>query len=343
MKSATSRRPPAPPAPLGNAEADPRWQSIVNRDARCDGRFVYAVKTTGVYCRPSCRSRLPKAENVGLFATPAEAEAAGFRACRRCGPIDAPFVAHDDAQAKLMPASAAVEAAEARMRNYDWDQVARDLDGHGAAVLTKLLSPAECDAIAALYPREEHFRSHVVMASHGFGKGEYRYFAYPLPDLVAGLRTALYPHLAPVANGWSERMGLGLRYPAEHRQFLELCHAAGQTRPTPLLLQYVAGDYNCLHQDLYGDLAFPLQVAILLSEPGKDFAGGEFVMTEQRPRMQSRAEVVPLRKGDAVVFAVRHRPVRGTRGAYRVNLRHGVSRVRAGERYTAGIIFHDAA
>jgi hypothetical protein len=180
------------------------------------------------------------------------------------------------------------------------------------------------------------------MARHGFGKGEYRYFKYPLPHLVDGLRTGLYPHLAAVANEWNGRMGIDERYPDVHALFLKRCHDAGQTRPTPLLLQYVLGDFNCLHQDLYGDLAFPIQVAILLSEPGKDFTGGEFVLTEQRPRMQSRAEVVPLRQGDAVAFAVHNRPVQGSKGNYRVNLRHGVSRVRSGMRHTVGIIFHDA-
>lgn len=205
-----------------------------------------------------------------------------------------------------------------------------------------LLSPEECAEIAALYPHEEHFRSHVVMARHGFGKGEYRYFRYPLPDLIGGLRTALYTRLAGVANDWNERMGVAQRYPADHAAFLQLCHENGQTRPTPLLLQYGPGDFNCLHQDLYGDLAFPLQVAILLSQPGEDFTGGEFVLTEQRPRMQSRAEVVPLTQGDAVVFAVHNRPVQGTKGHYRVNLRHGVSRLRSGRRHTVGIIFHDA-
>lgn len=180
------------------------------------------------------------------------------------------------------------------------------------------------------------------MARHGFGKGEYRYFRYPLPDLIGGLRGALYPRLAEVANRWNERMGIAMRYPSTHAAFLEQCHAAGQVRPTPLLLQYVPGDFNCLHQDLYGDLAFPLQVAILLSEPGEDFTGGEFALTEQRPRMQSRVEVVPLRQGDAVAFAVHNRPVQGTKGNYRVNLRHGVSRLRSGMRHTVGIIFHDA-
>jgi uncharacterized protein len=216
------------------------------------------------------------------------------------------------------------------------------LNGYGCAVLEKLLSLGQCRQIAGLYPEEEHFRSHVHMARHGFGKGEYRYFKYPLPDLLSGLRRALYPHLAGIANDWNARMGIERRYPQRHAEFLKQCHDAGQTRPTPLLLQYVPGDFNCLHQDLYGDLAFPLQVAILLSEPERDFAGGEFVLTEQRPRMQSRAEVVPLRQGDAVAFAVHNRPVQGTKGTYRVNLRHGVSRLRTGTRHTVGIIFHDA-
>ena len=216
------------------------------------------------------------------------------------------------------------------------------MNGYGCAVMEKLLSPEECRQIAGLYPVEEYFRSHIHMARHGFGKGEYRYFKYPLPDLLGGLRTALYPHLAAIANDWNARMGIKRPYPDRHAEFLKQCHDAVQTRPTPLLLQYVPGDFNCLHQDLYGDLAFPLQVAILLSEPGRDFAGGEFVLTEQRPRMQSRAEVVPLRQGDAVAFAVHNRPVQGTRGTYRVNLRHGVSRLRTGIRHTVGIIFHDA-
>jgi uncharacterized protein len=233
-------------------------------------------------------------------------------------------------------------SAEAQVAAYDWQALARELDTYGCAVLPRLLSSEECRTIAALYPDESHFRSHVQMARHGFGKGEYRYFKYPLPDLVAGLRTALYPRLARVANAWNGRMRIDERYPDDHASFLARCHAAGQTRPTPLLLQYVSGDFNCLHQDLYGDLAFPIQVAILLSEPGTDFTGGEFVLTEQRPRMQSRAEVVSLRQGDAAAFAVHHRPVQGGKGDYRVNLRHGVSRVRSGMRHTVGIIFHDA-
>lgn len=236
----------------------------------------------------------------------------------------------------------ATDAATQRVAQADWPALARDLDNQGCAVIEGLLTPQQCAAVAALYPQEQHFRSHIVMARHGFGKGEYRYFKYPLPDLVANLRGALYPRLAPIANAWNERMGIATRYPDTHAAFLARCHDSGQTRPTPLLLQYAPGDFNCLHQDLYGELAFPLQVAILLSEPGRDFTGGEFVLTEQRPRMQSRAEVVPLRQGDAVAFAVHHRPVQGTRGSYRVNLRHGVSRIRSGQRHTLGIIFHDA-
>lgn len=229
-----------------------------------------------------------------------------------------------------------------RVDAFDWFDLEEELNGYGCAMLPRLLSAKECDALAALYPRDDLYRSRVVMARHGFGRGEYKYFAYPLPRPVAELRAALYPRLAPVANRWNEVMGIDVRYPAAHDEFIERCHAAGQMRPTPLILQYATDDYNCLHQDLYGEHVFPLQVAILLSEPGKDFTGGEFVMTEQRPRMQSRAEVVPLGKGDAVVFAVHHRPVQGTRGVYRVNLRHGVSRLRSGHRHTLGVIFHDA-
>jgi hypothetical protein len=229
-----------------------------------------------------------------------------------------------------------------RVDALDWAAVGDGLSQHGAAVLEQLLTPAECRALAALYASDDRFRSRIVMARHGFGRGEYKYFAYPLPEPLASLRGALYGRLVPIAHRWNEQMGLELRYPAEHADFLAACHAAGQERPTPLLLQYEAGDYNCLHQDLYGALAFPLQVAVLLSEPSRDFTGGEFVLVEQRPRMQSRPEVVPLRQGDAVAFAVHHRPAQGSRGTYRVNLRHGVSRVRSGRRHTLGIIFHDA-
>ena len=225
---------------------------------------------------------------------------------------------------------------------FDWARVAANLDADGFAVMPQLLGHAACRDVAAMYGDDRHFRSRIVMAQHGFGRGEYKYFAYPLPDLLTRLREELYLALAGTANRWNEAMRIEIRYPDEHANFLERCHAAGQTRPTPLLLQYVAGDYNCLHQDLYGEHVFPLQVAILLSEPGRDFEGGEFVLTEQRPRMQSRASVVPLRQGDAVVFAVHHRPIQGTRSTYRVSLRHGVSAIRAGKRRTLGIIFHDA-
>lgn len=228
------------------------------------------------------------------------------------------------------------------LSELDWPRIAADLDAHGHAHVERLLPPHACAAIAAGYEDDARFRSRVVMARHGFGRGEYRYYAYPLPEPIATLRREIYPRLAPIANRWNEAMGVDVRYPATHDAFAERCRAAGQTRPTPLLLRYGAGDYNCLHQDLYGEHVFPLQVAILLSQPGRDFDGGEFVLTEQRPRMQSRADVVPLAQGDAVVFAVHHRPVRGARGTYRVNLRHGVSRVRAGSRHTLGIIFHDA-
>jgi len=246
--------------------------------------------------------------------------------------------ARDKAAAPVSIASA-VERAE----DIDWERVSSDLDARGCATIERLLSAAECDALAALYQEHDRFRSRVVMERHGYGRGEYKYFAYPLPELVADLRSELYPHLAPIANRWSATLRMQATFPDTLAQFIERCHAAGQLRPTPLLLKYGAGDYNCLHQDLYGEHVFPLQVAILLSQPGRDFTGGEFVITEQRPRMQSRPEVVPLAEGDAVVFAVHHRPVRGTRGVYRVNLRHGVSRVRSGHRHTLGVIFHDAA
>jgi uncharacterized protein len=229
-----------------------------------------------------------------------------------------------------------------RVKSIDWERVSKDLHAHGSAMIEHLITAAECDALSTLYPIHHAFRSRVVMAQHGYGRGEYKYFSYPLPGIVAGLRKALYPRLAPVANQWNTSMGVDVQFPHNHSEFIERCRAAGQIRPTPLLLQYGPDDYNCLHQDLYGEHVFPLQVAILLSQPGRDFTGGEFVITEQRPRMQSRPEVVPLEQGDAVVFAVRHRPVQGTRGVYRVNLRHGVSRVRSGHRHTLGIIFHDA-
>ena len=229
-----------------------------------------------------------------------------------------------------------------RIEALDWEFLSRGLNEQGNVLIAGLLSANECDTIAVLYSKDGLFRSRVVMGRHGFGQGEYKYFSYPLPDVIAVLREAAYSQLVPLANRWNSAMGIDTRYPQKHSDFIERCHKAGQVRPTPLLLRYGAGDYNCLHQDLYGEHVFPFQLAILLARPNKDFTGGEFVMTEQRPRMQSRPIVVPLRQGDGVVFAVRHRPVQGTRGTYRVTLRHGVSRVDAGHRHTVGIIFHDA-
>jgi hypothetical protein len=237
-----------------------------------------------------------------------------------------------------IPATDAVE----RINTVDWERVSQDLDAQGNAILDHVLSADECHALVALYSEDDLFRSRVVMSRHGFGRGEYKYFDYPLPGIIAELRTVIYPRLAPIANRWNTAMGVDARYPETHAEFIHRCHDAGQLRPTPLLLQYGEGDYNCLHQDLYGEHVFPIQLTILLSEPARDFTGGEFILTEQRPRMQSRPEVVPLRQGDGVAFAVRHRPVQGASGFYRVNLRHGVSRVRSGHRHTLGIIFHDA-
>jgi hypothetical protein len=231
---------------------------------------------------------------------------------------------------------------ETRIAALDWLAGSTHLDSYGWAMFENLLTSDECEALVGLYSENCRFRSRVVMARHGFGRGEYKYFVYPLPDSVARLRAAIYPRLAPIANRWNERMRIEVRYPETHPEFLVRCHLAGQTQPTPLLLQYAEGDFNALHQDLYGAQVFPLQVAILLSKPDRDFTGGEFVLTEQRPRLQSRVEVVPLRQGSGVVFAVHNRPVQGTRGTYRVNLRHGVSRLRSGHRHTLGVIFHDA-
>ena len=240
-----------------------------------------------------------------------------------------------------MPASIAKNVSD-RIHALDWQRAAEELDAQGNAVLEGLLSASECQELSALYEKDELFRSRVIMARHGFGQGEYKYFEYPLPPILADIRATLYPKLAPVANRWNAAMGFSVRYPEDHAKFLHRCHDAGQTKPTPLLLKYEKGDYNCLHQDLYGEHVFPIQVAFVLSQSGKDFTGGEFILTEQRPRMQSRPEVVSLQQGDAVAFAVYHRPVAGTRGTYRVNMRHGVSRLRSGRRYTLGIIFHDA-
>ena len=228
------------------------------------------------------------------------------------------------------------------LEDVSWEQISQDLDAEGHAIIKSILSPDDCDDTRALYQAKDLFRSQVVMERHNFGRGEYRYFSYPLPDLISTLRTSLYPHLVPIANRWNNAMRIDVRYPATHANFIQRCHDAGQDKPTPLLLKYGPDDYNCLHQDLYGEHVFPLQIAILLSEPDKDFTCGEFVMTEQRPRMQSRPVVVPLRKGDGVVFAVHSRPVQGKKGVYRVNLRHGVSRISSGSRHALGIIFHDA-
>jgi hypothetical protein len=302
---------------------DARWEAVRRRDRSADGSFFYSVRTTGVYCRPSCVARLPRRENVGFHDTCADAERAGFRPCKRCRP------------------SAAVPLA-ARVAALDWAALSGQLDAHGCATTGPLLSAEECAALIDAYGSDERFRSRIVMARHGFGRGEYKYFAYPLPEIVAALRAALYPPLAAIANRWNDAMGVAARYPAAHAAFLTRCHDAGQIKPTPLLLRYGAGDYNCLHQDIYGEHVFPLQVVFLLSRPGVDFEGGELVLTEQRPRMQSRAEVVPLALGEGAIFPVHHRPVRGTRGPYRVNMRHGVSRLRGGHRHTLGIIFHDA-
>lgn len=251
-------------------------------------------------------------------------------------------MAADEGGFDVMDHATGPSAIAQRIGTVDWAAVTADLDMHGHTIVKDVLAPEDCEALAALYPQDTLFRSRVVMARHGFGLGEYKYFAHPLPPLVTELRSALYPPLATVANRWNEAMGIDVRYPNDHARFLERCHKAGQTTPTPLLLAYAAGDYNCLHQDLYGEQVFPLQAAFLLAAPGRDFTGGEFVLTEQRPRMQSRVEVVPLDRGDGVIFAVSHRPVKGSRGYYRVILRHGVSRVRSGRRQTLGIIFHDA-
>lgn len=245
------------------------------------------------------------------------------------------------AAARKLP-TASANALAAQVNALDWQRVSSDLDARGYAVLERLLGASQCEALVALYASEHLFRSRVIMSRHGYGRGEYQYFDYPLPGVVQELRSSVYPHLAPIANRWNGLLGSEVRFPDEHAEFIERCHAAGQKRPTPLLLQYAADDYNCLHQDLYGEQVFPLQLAVVLSAPERDFTGGEFILTEQRPRMQSRAEVVPLTQGDAVVFAVHHRPVQGTRGIYRVNMRHGVSRLRSGRRHTLGVIFHDA-
>lgn len=254
----------------------------------------------------------------------------------------APFATIGSMSSVMFEAGAS-EQINRRVAGADWPAIDAHLDAHGWAIVANLLTAEECAGIAALYPEGRRFRSKVIMARHGFGRGEYQYFAYPLPEVLTALRTAIYPRLVPIANRWNEAMSIDVRFPEEHAEFLARCHAAGQTRPTPLLLKYGEDDFNALHQDVYGEHVFPLQAAILLSAPGDDFTGGEFVVTEQRPRMQSRAEVLPLGQGDLAIWAVRQRPVTGSRGPYRVNMRHGVSRIRSGRRYTVGVIFHDAA
>lgn len=307
------------------ADDDARWRAVAARDHAADGRFYCCVRTTGVYCLPSCAGR-PQRRNVFFVATRAEAEAAGLRPCKRCRPD------------RLI-----VGDIPARIAAIDWLKAEASLSGDGFASLGRLLGDEECAALSDAYSAGQGFRSTVVMARHGFGAGEYKYFADPLPPLVQSLRRGLYERLAPLANRWRAKMGGGAGYPADHDAYRAVCAKAGQRRPTPLLLAYGPGDYNRLHQDLYGDETFPIQVAILLSAPGRDFEGGEFVLTEQRPRMQSRPHVVPLEKGDAVAFAVNQRPVEGAKGTYRAAMRHGVSTLRRGRRMTLGVIFHDAA
>lgn len=302
-----------------------KWAAVVARDSSADGRYYCCVKTTGVYCRPSCPGR-PKRENVFYVETRGEAEKVGLRPCKRC-----------------RPDRLAAGPLEKRLAEIDWALAARRLDADGFAPLGRILSDDECAELAALYADDAGFRSKVVMARHGFGVGEYKYFADPLPPLVSVLRRDLYSRLAPTAAAWRIRLGDPGQIPPDHQSYREICAAAGQARPTPLLLSYGPGDYNRLHQDLYGAEIFPIQVAILLSEPGKDFSGGEFVLTEQRPRMQSQAHVPSLRKGDALAFAVNDRPVEGVKGSYRAKMRHGVSKITTGRRMVLGVIFHDAA
>lgn len=303
---------------------DERWSAVMRRDAAADGSFWSCVKTTGVYCLPSCAGR-PLRKNVIFADTRAEAEALGFRPCKRCRPER--FVAG---------------TLRERIGDIDWATAEAALDRDGWAPLGRILSDEECAALIHDYDDDARYRSTVIMRRHGFGEGEYRYFADPLPPLVAALREELYGRLAPAANGWEAALNKA-PYPATYAQYRERCASAGQVRPTPLILKYGKGDYNRLHQDLYGGEIFPIQVAILLSAPGKDFSGGEFVLTEQTPRRQSRAMVAPMEKGSAIAFAVNERPVRGAKGVYRAKMRHGVSEIRDGARFCLGIIFHDAA
>jgi len=302
---------------------DLRWDAVERRDSVADGDFWTCVKTTGVYCLPSCAGR-PHRKNVIFVESRAEAEANGFRPCKRCRPER--FIAG---------------SLEDRIAQVNWTAASEALNAEGWAPLGRLLSDEECAALIANYDDDRYYRSRVIMRRHGFGEGEYRYFADPLPVIISTLRTTLYQRLAPLANEWAAAL-TSEGYPATHAAYRKRCAQAGQKRPTPLILKYGAGDYNRLHQDLYGGEIFPIQVAILLSQPGRDFDGGEFVMTEQTPRRQSRAMIAPLEKGSAIAFAVNDRPMMGARGTYRVKMRHGVSAIRSGERYCLGIIFHDA-
>ena len=304
---------------------DARWAAALARDQNAEGAFWVCVATTGVYCRPTCAGR-PLRRNVAFAASRAEAERAGYRPCKRCRPER--FVAGP---------------VKKRIADIDWKRAEAALSSQGWAMLGALLNKEECDALIAGYEEDALYRSRVVMARHGFGAGEYRYYADPSPALVGELREGLYARLAPLAEDWSRALGAPRAFPRDHGAYRRLCAERGQTRPTPLILKYGPGDYNRLHQDLYGEEVFPIQVAILLSEPQKDFEGGAFILTEQRPRMQSRADIAPLRRGEAVAFAVNDRPVEGARGIYRAKMRHGVSTVLSGARYTLGVIFHDAA
>ncbi len=306
------------------ADEAARFAAMEARDREAEGRFWVCVKTTGIFCLPTCAARPPLKKNVVFARSRAEAMAMGYRPCKRCRPER--FVAASLAE---------------RIDGVDWARAGAGLDECGWASLGALLSFEECNAMIAAYTDDSIYRSTVTMSRHGFGSGEYRYYAEPLPCVLAGLRERLYPPLATIASRWSAALGQR-PYPATHSAYRRICADAGQTQPTPLILKYGPGDYNRLHQDLYGGEAFPIQAAFLLSEPGRDFEGGEFILTEQRPRMQSRATVAPLKKGEAIAFAVNDRPLRGARGTYRAKMRHGVSALRAGARFAAGIIFHDA-
>lgn len=301
-----------------------RWAASLARDPDALGAFYICVATTGIYCLPTCAAR-PLRKNVSFAPTRLAAERAGFRPCKRCRPER--FVAG---------------SISSRLSDIDWTRLEADLNNMGWARLGALLSPEDCAGLIDAYDDDDKYRATIAMARHSFGAGEYRYFNDASPAPVGALRAGLYERLAPIARAWSAQLGEARDYPLGHAVYRRLCATKGQTRPTPLILKYGPGDHNCLHQDLYGEEVFPLQVAILLSEPGKDFEGGEFVLTEQRPRRQSRAHVVQPLRGEAVAFAVNDRPVAGAKGFYRAKMRHGVSTIQTGGRYSLGIIFHDA-